>query len=62
MSPYVRKTVAHALPKLYQLAPKEKESLLEILEQLLHDRTTVCLRMMYVMCVKCDMSECDVCV
>eukprot|EP01147_Barroeca_monosierra_P004363 gene4363-6651_t len=41
MSPYVRKTAAHALPKLYSLAPMEKESIMEILEKLLHDRTTM---------------------
>jgi hypothetical protein len=68
MSPYVRKTAAHAIAKLYacvpshslvvclcmigsskclgslfrtRLAPGEKESLVEVLEQLLHDRVPV---------------------
>jgi AP-3 complex subunit beta len=43
MSPYVRKTAAHALPKLYQLAPAEADNVMEVLERLLHDRTTMVL-------------------
>ena len=41
MSAYVRKTAAHAIPKLYSLAPSEKEGLVEIIEKLLADKTTV---------------------
>eukprot|EP00049_Salpingoeca_infusionum_P018335 m.356755 g.356755 ORF g.356755 m.356755 type:complete len:885 (-) comp17622_c0_seq1:169-2823(-) len=41
MSPYVRKATAHALPKLFNLAPTEIESVMEILEKLLADRTTM---------------------
>ena len=41
MSPYVRKAAAHAIPKLYSLDPEMKESLIEIIEQLLKDKTTV---------------------
>lgn len=43
MSPYVRKTAAHAISRLYSLAPAEKEGLLEIIEKLLHDRTVMVL-------------------
>merc|ERR1719223_518421 len=43
MSPYVRKTAAHAIVRLYTLAPGEKEALLEIIEKLLHDRTVMVL-------------------
>ncbi|VUZ52895.1 unnamed protein product [Hymenolepis diminuta] len=41
LSPYVRKTVAHAIPKLYSLEPEEKESLVEIINKLLEDKSTV---------------------
>ena len=41
MSPYVRKTAAHAIPKLYTLDPEQKEQLTEIIEKLLKDQTTV---------------------
>lgn len=41
MSPYVRKTAAHAIPKLYSLDPDQKEELLTILDKLLADRTTL---------------------
>ena len=41
MSAYVHKTAAHAIPKLYTLAPIEKEGLIEIIEKLLADKTTV---------------------
>ena len=41
MSPYVRKTAAHAIPKLYTLDPEQKEQLVEIIEKLLKDQTTV---------------------
>ncbi|XP_042902045.1 AP-3 complex subunit beta-2 [Parasteatoda tepidariorum] len=41
MSPYVRKTAAHAIPKLYNLEPEEKDQLIEVLEKLLSDKTTL---------------------
>jgi len=41
MSPFVRKTAAHAIPKLYSLDPEMKEELIIILEKLLADRTTL---------------------
>ena len=41
MSPYVRKVAAHAIPKLYSLDPEMQESLVEIVEKLLKDKTTV---------------------
>nr|CDS32913.1 AP 3 complex subunit beta 2 [Hymenolepis microstoma] len=40
LSPYVRKTVALAIPKLYSLEPDEKESLIEIISKLLEDKST----------------------
>lgn len=41
MSPYVRKTAAHAIPKLYNLDPEQKEELIQVIEKLLSDRTTL---------------------
>ena len=41
MSPLVRKTAAHAIPKLYSMNPEMKEELIMILEKLLADRTTL---------------------
>ncbi|XP_037079170.1 AP-3 complex subunit beta-2-like [Pollicipes pollicipes] len=41
MSPYVRKTAAHAIPKLYSLDPEQKEELVTVIEKLLADRTTL---------------------
>merc|ERR1719318_954604 len=41
MSPFVRKTAAHAIPKLYSLEPEMKEELIAVLEKLLADRTTL---------------------
>lgn len=41
MSPYVRKTAAHAIPKLYNLDPEQKEELIKVIEKLLSDRTTL---------------------
>ncbi|KAI4503874.1 hypothetical protein M0802_001277 [Mischocyttarus mexicanus] len=41
MSPYVRKTAAHAIPKLYSLDPEQKEELIGVLEKLLSDKTTL---------------------
>jgi AP-3 complex subunit beta len=41
MSPYVRKTAANAIPKLYSLDPEQKEPLVEIIEKLLKDQTTL---------------------
>uniref|UniRef100_A0A3Q0T3T0 AP-3 complex subunit beta n=1 Tax=Amphilophus citrinellus TaxID=61819 RepID=A0A3Q0T3T0_AMPCI len=40
MSPYVRKTAAHAIPKLY-LDPEQKDQLIEVIEKLLADKTTL---------------------
>jgi len=41
MSPYVRKTAAHAIPKLYNLDPEQKDILIEVIEKLLADKTTL---------------------
>lgn len=41
MSPYVRKTAAHAIPKLYSLDPENKDQLIEVIEKLLADKTTL---------------------
>uniref|UniRef100_T1J818 AP-3 complex subunit beta n=1 Tax=Strigamia maritima TaxID=126957 RepID=T1J818_STRMM len=41
MSPYVRKTAAHAIPKLYNLDPEQKDQLIEVIEKLLADKTTL---------------------
>lgn len=41
MSPYVRKTAAHAIPKLHRLDPDQKEQLVEVIEKLLADKTTL---------------------
>lgn len=41
MSPYVRKTAAHAIPKLYDLDPEQKEDLVMVIEKLLSDQTTL---------------------
>ncbi|XP_078473545.1 AP-3 complex subunit beta-2 [Lampetra fluviatilis] len=41
MSPYVRKTAAHAIPKLYSLDPDQKDQLIEVIERLLADKTTL---------------------
>lgn len=41
MSPYVRKTSAHAIPKLYTLDPEQKEELMMVIEKLLSDKTTL---------------------
>lgn len=41
MSPYVRKTAAHAIPKLYSLDPEQKDALVEVIERLLADKTTL---------------------
>ncbi|XP_065345192.1 AP-3 complex subunit beta-2 [Cloeon dipterum] len=41
MSPYVRKTAAHAIPKLYSLDQDQKEELIQVLEKLLYDKTTL---------------------
>lgn len=43
MSPYVRKTAAHAIPKLYNLEPDMKEDIIAIIEKLLQDRTSLVL-------------------
>uniref|UniRef100_A0A146LRT5 AP-3 complex subunit beta n=1 Tax=Lygus hesperus TaxID=30085 RepID=A0A146LRT5_LYGHE len=41
MSPYVRKTAAHAIPKLYSLDPEQKDELVHVIEKLLSDKTTL---------------------
>ncbi|KAA0197845.1 AP-3 complex subunit beta [Fasciolopsis buskii] len=41
LSPYVRKTAAHAVLKVYSLEPREKVQLIEIIERLLADKTTL---------------------
>lgn len=41
MSPYVRKTAAHAIPKLYSLDMEMKPVLITIIEKLLADRTVL---------------------
>ncbi|GLH02271.1 AP-3 complex subunit beta [Gryllus bimaculatus] len=41
MSPYVRKTAAHAIPKLYSLDQDQKEELVHVIEKLLSDKTTL---------------------
>ena len=41
MSPFVRKTAAHAIPKLYSIDPDQKEELVGMIEKLLGDRTTL---------------------
>eukprot|EP00163_Fabomonas_tropica_P004369 TRINITY_DN1384_c0_g2_i1.p1 TRINITY_DN1384_c0_g2~~TRINITY_DN1384_c0_g2_i1.p1 ORF type:complete len:1061 (+),score=365.46 TRINITY_DN1384_c0_g2_i1:571-3753(+) len=43
MSPYVRKTAAHALPKIYRLGPDRKEELVDCIESLLKDKSTMVL-------------------
>ncbi|CAL8081072.1 unnamed protein product [Calicophoron daubneyi] len=41
LSPYVRKAAAHAVIKVYSLQQEEKEQLIEIIERLLADKTTL---------------------
>ncbi|XP_029071461.1 AP-3 complex subunit beta-1 isoform X1 [Monodon monoceros] len=41
LSPYVRKNAAHAIQKLYSLDPEQKEMLIEIIEKLLKDKSTL---------------------
>ncbi|XP_060597112.1 AP-3 complex subunit beta-2-like [Ruditapes philippinarum] len=41
MSPYVRKTAAHGIPKLYSIDPELKDQLIEVIEKLLADKTTL---------------------
>ncbi|KAL8203758.1 UNVERIFIED_CONTAM: AP-3 complex subunit beta-1 [Gekko kuhli] len=41
LSPYVRKNAAHAIQKLYSLDPEQKEMLIEVIEKLLKDKSTV---------------------
>ncbi|XP_041092672.1 AP-3 complex subunit beta-1-like isoform X1 [Polyodon spathula] len=41
LSPYVRKTAAHAIQKLYSLEPDQKEHLIEVIEKLLKDKSTL---------------------
>lgn len=41
LSPYVRKTAAHAIQKLYSLDQDQKEQLIEVIEKLLKDKSTL---------------------
>lgn len=41
MSPYVRKTAAHAIPKLYNLDQEQKDDLIQVIDKLLTDKTTL---------------------
>uniref|UniRef100_UPI00398E351C AP-3 complex subunit beta-1 n=1 Tax=Pristiophorus japonicus TaxID=55135 RepID=UPI00398E351C len=41
LSPYVRKTAAHAIQKLYSLDAEQKEPLVEVIEKLLKDKSTL---------------------
>ena len=41
LSPYVRKTAAHAIPKLYSLDPEQGDQLVEVVDKLLQDKTTL---------------------
>ncbi|XP_053151858.1 LOW QUALITY PROTEIN: AP-3 complex subunit beta-1 [Hemicordylus capensis] len=41
LSPYVRKNAAHAIQKLYGLDPEQKEMLIEVIEKLLKDKSTL---------------------
>ncbi|XP_061119141.1 AP-3 complex subunit beta-1 [Conger conger] len=41
LSPYVRKTAAHAIQKLHSLDPDQKEALIEVIEKLLKDKSTL---------------------
>lgn len=41
LSPYVRKTSAHAIQKLYSLDSDQKEQLIEVIEKLLKDKSTL---------------------
>jgi AP-3 complex subunit beta len=43
LSPYVRKTAAHAITKVFNLDPSQLETLIEAIGQLLNDRTTMVL-------------------
>uniref|UniRef100_A0AAY5EEU6 AP-3 complex subunit beta n=1 Tax=Electrophorus electricus TaxID=8005 RepID=A0AAY5EEU6_ELEEL len=41
LSPYVRKTAAHAIQKLYSLDADQKDHLIEVIEKLLKDKSTL---------------------
>ncbi|KAM8873265.1 AP-3 complex subunit beta-1 isoform 3-T3 [Synchiropus picturatus] len=41
LSPYVRKTASHAIQKLYSLDPEQKEQLIEVIDKLLKDKSTL---------------------
>ncbi|XP_063151624.1 AP-3 complex subunit beta-1 isoform X2 [Candoia aspera] len=41
LSPYVRKNAAHAIQKLYSLDPEQKEMLIDVIEKLLKDKSTL---------------------
>ncbi|KAJ3411665.1 AP-3 complex subunit beta-2 [Chytridiales sp. JEL 0842] len=43
LSPYVRKAAANAIPKCYSLDPTQKEHLIEMIETLLNDNSTLVL-------------------
>lgn len=48
MSPFVRKTAAHAIPKVYSMDPELKDELVEVIEKLLKDQTTVIIHVVVV--------------
>jgi len=41
MSPYVRKTAAHAIPKIFNLDPAQGPALVDIIQSLLSERSTM---------------------
>lgn len=43
LSPYVRKTTAHSITKIYRLDPESKEDLIEYIERLLNDKNSMVL-------------------
>jgi AP-3 complex subunit beta len=43
MSPYVRKTAAHAIPKLFALEPEMREDIVMLIDKLLDDKTSLVL-------------------
>ncbi|MGH0180542.1 UNVERIFIED_CONTAM: hypothetical protein FKN15_022332 [Acipenser sinensis] len=59
LSPYVRKTAAHAIQKLYSLDPDQKEHLIEVIEKLLKDKSTL-KKLVYVYLVRYAEEQQDV--
>ena len=41
LSPFVRKTVAHSIPKLYSLDPSQSDQLIDVIEKLMKDQFTM---------------------